>query len=149
VTGVIPPEAGARHDENRAETGPPGHLNDPLDMLGSANAPDVVMLNGPRLKVCDATFRKIGQTFFERFRNKSASTRDYIDVANEVSGRDYIDYIKSWISGATTPAHADQLELARSRTTGRCMPGLSWRWGVRRSPQAVVAPIAVHAPDIP
>lgn len=72
-------------------------------MLGSTNAPGVVMLDGLRLKVGDATFQKIEHTFFERFRNKSASTRDYIDVANEVSGHDYTDYIRSWIYGDTTP----------------------------------------------
>ncbi|MFF2925689.1 M1 family metallopeptidase [Streptomyces celluloflavus] len=89
--------------ENRSETGPPGRLKDPGDVLGSTNAPGVVMLYGLNRQVGDATFQKIEKTFFERFRHKTASTQDYINVANEVSGRDFSAYIKSWIYGAKTP----------------------------------------------
>lgn len=87
----------------RPETGPPGRLKDPLDVLGSTNAGGLVMLYGLRLKVGDTTFRKIEKTFFEKFRYRSASTQDYINVANQVSGRDFTSYIKSWIYAPTTP----------------------------------------------
>ncbi|MEV0277504.1 hypothetical protein AB0I22_14130 [Streptomyces sp. NPDC050610] len=89
--------------ENRSETGPPARLKDPGDVLGSTNAPGLLMLYGLNRQVGDATFQKIEKTFFERFRHKTASTQDYINVANEVSGRDFTAYIKSWIYGAKTP----------------------------------------------
>ncbi|MCB5909070.1 M1 family metallopeptidase [Streptomyces sp. SF28] len=91
--------------EKRPVAGPPGRLKDPGEVLGATNAPGVLMLHGLNRQVGDATFQKIEKTFFERFRNKTASTQDYINVANEVSGRDFSAYIKSWIYGAKTPPY--------------------------------------------
>ncbi|MBP2708559.1 M1 family metallopeptidase [Microbispora sp. RL4-1S] len=90
-------------EDTRGTTGPPGRLKDPLDVLGSTNAPGFLMLYGLRLKVGDATFRAIERTFFEKYRNKAASTQDFIDVANGVSHRDLTAYVRSWIYGAKTP----------------------------------------------
>lgn len=90
-------------EDNRGITGPPGRLKDPLDVLGSTNAPGFLMLHGLRLKVGDAAFRAIERAFFERYRHKAASTQDFIDVADEVSGRDLAPYIRSWIYGDKTP----------------------------------------------
>ncbi|WP_036333591.1 M1 family metallopeptidase [Microbispora sp. ATCC PTA-5024] len=89
--------------DTRGTTGPPGRLKDPLDLLGSTNAPGFLMLYGLRLKVGDATFRAIERTFFEKYRHKAASTQDFVDVANTVSHRDLTAYITSWIYGAETP----------------------------------------------
>ena len=89
--------------ETRPQSGPPGRLKNAMEVLGSTNAGGVLMLHGLHLKVGDAVFQKIEHTFFDRFRHKAATTQDYIDVANEVSGHDYTGYIKSWIYGAQTP----------------------------------------------
>ncbi|WP_438306757.1 M1 family metallopeptidase (plasmid) [Streptomyces sp. HUAS TT11] len=89
--------------DERPNMGAPGRLKEAGDVLGGTNAAGVVMLHGLRLQVGDATFSKIEKTFFDRFRHKNASTQDYIDVANEVSGRDLTKYVKSWIYGNKTP----------------------------------------------
>jgi aminopeptidase N len=89
--------------ENRATYGPPGRPADTLDVLGGTNAGGAVMLDGLNRMVGEKTFRAIESTFFEKFRNRSATTQDYIDVANAVSGKDFTEYINSWIYGKTTP----------------------------------------------
>ena len=89
--------------ENRATYGPPGRPADTLEVLGGTNAGGLLMLNDVNHVVGAKKFREIEHTFFERYRNKSASTQDYIDVANEVSGKDLTALIKSWIYGKTTP----------------------------------------------
>ncbi|GAA0960158.1 M1 family metallopeptidase [Kribbella koreensis] len=88
---------------NRPQYGPPGRPADTLDVLGGTNAGGAVMLYGLKKQVGAKTFRQIEHTFFERYRNKSATTQDYIDVANQVSGKDLTAYITSWIYGKTTP----------------------------------------------
>ncbi|MEU7154746.1 methyltransferase domain-containing protein, partial [Streptomyces sp. NPDC045456] len=62
-----------------------------------------LMLHGLRNQVGDSTFRRIEQSFFDRYRNKATSTQDYIDVADKVSGRDLAPYVKSWLYDAKTP----------------------------------------------
>lgn len=89
--------------EKRAEAGPAGRLKDPGEVLGATNAAGVVMLYGLNHAIGDATFQKIENAFFEEFRHKNASTQDYIDVVNQVSGKDFTDYINSWIYGKKTP----------------------------------------------
>ncbi|MFD9825048.1 M1 family metallopeptidase [Streptomyces violascens] len=89
--------------EVRPEVGPPGRLKNPGDVLGSTNAAGIVMLYGLNRKVGDATFQNIEKTFFEKFRHKNASTEDYINVVNKVTGKDFTSYIKEWVYGKKTP----------------------------------------------
>ncbi|MFI5710023.1 M1 family metallopeptidase [Kribbella sp. NPDC051620] len=89
--------------ENRPVYGPPGRPADTIDVLGGTNAGGAVMLYGLSKQVGPKTFRQIEHTFIERYRNKSATTQDYIDVANQVSGKDLTAYITSWIYAKTTP----------------------------------------------
>ncbi|WKK24249.1 M1 family metallopeptidase [Streptomyces olivoreticuli] len=89
--------------EERGEVGPPGRLKSPLYVLGSTNAAGAAMLYGLRQQVGEDTFRKIERKFFDTYRHKAAATQDYIDVVNEVTGRDFTGYIKSWIYGEKTP----------------------------------------------
>ncbi|CAM5515383.1 Aminopeptidase N (plasmid) [Streptomyces rimosus subsp. rimosus] len=92
------------HDaKERQESGPAGKLTSPSAVMFNTNAPGALMLHGLRNQVGDWTFRRIEQSFFDRYRNKAASTQDYIDVANKVSGRDLAPYIKSWLYDAKTP----------------------------------------------
>jgi aminopeptidase N len=92
--------------ESRAQSGPPNRPKEAIDALVGANNAGVLMLAGLRSQVGDATFKKIEQTFFDRFRGKNADTQDYIDVANEISGKDFTAYIKSWLYDEKTPPMA-------------------------------------------
>jgi len=88
---------------SRSQAGPMGHLNNQLGVLFDTDVPGQLMLTGLDTLVGDPTFRRIEQTFFDRYRDRDASTQDYIDVANQVSGRDLTQYLRAWIYGKTTP----------------------------------------------
>lgn len=60
------------------------------------------MLYGLNRAVGDATFQNIEKVFFEKFRHNNASTQDYINVVNKVSGKDFTAYINDWIYGKKT-----------------------------------------------
>ncbi|OKI00435.1 peptidase M1 [Streptomyces sp. CB02923] len=87
----------------RAAGGPPGRLKKATSLLFNTDAPGALLLYGLHHKVGDTTFRKIETTFFRTYQGRSASTQDYIDIANRVSGQDLTPYIKSWLYGKTTP----------------------------------------------
>jgi aminopeptidase N len=53
--------------------------------------------------VGDATFHRIEQTFYDEFRGRPASTQDYIDVANRVSGQNLDGFFHDWLYTTTTP----------------------------------------------
>ncbi|MFC0437819.1 M1 family metallopeptidase [Kutzneria buriramensis] len=86
----------------RASDGPPGRPKDTISVLGTTNSM-ALMLYGLRYQVGVDTFQRIERTFFERFRNRSAATQDYIDVANQVSGKDFTGYVKDWLYSDHTP----------------------------------------------
>lgn len=92
-----------RDAEQRASGGPAGRMKKAASLLFDSDAPGALMLYGLHHKVGDAAFKKIESTFFRTYQGRSASTQDYVDVANRVSGRDLAPYIKSWIYGKTTP----------------------------------------------
>jgi aminopeptidase N len=89
--------------QSRHDAGPMGHLNNQLAVLFDTDVPGQLMLTGLNTIVGEQTFRRIEQTFFDRYRDRNASTQDYIDTANEVSGRDLTQYFRAWIYGKTTP----------------------------------------------
>ncbi|GAA2796126.1 M1 family metallopeptidase [Crossiella cryophila] len=89
--------------KNRTTTGPAGHLKNPYSVLFDTNVPGQLTLEGLHTLVGPDTFHRIEQTFLDRYRHKSASTQDYITVANEISGRDLTDYFHNWLYGTTTP----------------------------------------------
>jgi aminopeptidase N len=96
----------ARYDfdgDKRVESGPPGKMKHARDVLVGTNTAGLLMLFGLREMVGKDTFRRIEKTFFAEFRGRSASTGDYIKVANRVSGKDLTGYINGWIYSATTP----------------------------------------------
>ncbi|MFI5611764.1 M1 family metallopeptidase [Amycolatopsis sp. NPDC051903] len=49
-------------------------------------------------------FDRIERTFFDRFQGRPAATQDYVDVAEQVSGRDLSGFFHDWLYGTTTPA---------------------------------------------
>ncbi|WP_328320498.1 M1 family metallopeptidase [Kribbella sp. NBC_00382] len=89
--------------QSRHDSGPMGRLNSQLAVLFDTDVPGQLMLTGLNSIVGEQTFRRIEQTFFDRYRDRSAGTQDYIDTANEVSGRDLTQYFCAWIYGKTTP----------------------------------------------
>jgi aminopeptidase N len=54
-------------------------------------------LHALRLEVGDEDFFKIMKTYFERYKNGNASTKDFIAVAEEVSGKDLADFFNGWL----------------------------------------------------
>jgi len=90
--------------EERPKYGPPGRPTDLNGILFGTNPGGAVTLYALRQKLGLKTFQQIEKTFFERFRNQAASTQDYIDVVNEVSGQDLTAFVREWIYGAKTPA---------------------------------------------
>ncbi|NOL39098.1 M1 family metallopeptidase [Kribbella sandramycini] len=87
----------------RPKYGPPGRQQDLPGLLAGTNPGGAVMLYGLRQQLGAKTFQQIERTFFLRHRHQAATTQDYIDVANDVSGRDLTAYITGWIYGTETP----------------------------------------------
>jgi aminopeptidase N len=50
------------------------------------------------------TFAQIERTFLQRFRNRSASTDDYIEVASLVAKRDMRPFLVAWLASETLPS---------------------------------------------
>nr|WP_203950358.1 hypothetical protein [Microbispora rosea] len=87
-------------------------------MLTGGNNGGLLMLAGLRRLVGDSVFKKIEQTFYDRYRGRSATTRDYIDVANRVSGRDLTSYIEGWLYGAKVPPMPGHPDWTRTTAPG-------------------------------
>lgn len=51
----------------------------------------------------DDTFFSIIQTYQERFANSSASTEDFIAIAEEISGEDLSDFFNAWLYQSVRP----------------------------------------------
>ena len=60
-------------------------------------------LHALRLTVGDETFAAILRTYLARFGGKSATTEDFIGVANEVSGQDLTSFFRSWLGPGPLP----------------------------------------------
>jgi aminopeptidase N len=60
-------------------------------------------LQALRVTVGDEAFFKLLQTYTDRFRDKSASTADFVRVAEEISGRDLGPLFQTWLYDPATP----------------------------------------------
>ena len=60
-------------------------------------------LHALRLTVGDEAFFATLQTYFERYTGSTATTDDFIAVAEEVSGQDLDDLFSAWLYGDTIP----------------------------------------------
>ncbi|MFC0433449.1 M1 family metallopeptidase [Kutzneria buriramensis] len=54
-------------------------------------------------KVGDQVFRRIIDTYLDRYRDGSATSADFIRVATQVSGQDLGPFLHDWLYGSTTP----------------------------------------------
>ncbi len=50
-----------------------------------------------RKELSDAVFWKSLSTFYERFKNKNALTEDYLEVVEELSGKEFDEFFNQWL----------------------------------------------------
>jgi aminopeptidase N len=91
------------NDSQLAGGGPIADLSSPIGVLFNTDAAGALTLYALRNLVGADTFRRIEQTFFDRYRNRSATTADYVEVANRVSGRDLTGFFHDWLYTTRTP----------------------------------------------
>jgi hypothetical protein len=64
-----------------------------------------------------ATFQRIERTWVQRYRDKSASTADFIALASQVSGRDLSGFLRDWLF-----RHQDTADAGAPRLDGQPGP---------------------------
>jgi aminopeptidase N len=79
-------------------SGEPNALFSPQAYYGGA-----LVLYALRQEVGDATFQRIERTWVSRYRDKSPSTGDFIDLASQVAHRDLGPFLHAWLYDAKTP----------------------------------------------
>lgn len=62
-----------------------------------------LLLYSLRREVDNEAFFVIPQAFLSRYRYTNASTFDFIDTANEISGRDLNEFFDSWLNQTDLP----------------------------------------------
>lgn len=87
-------------DRDRGTTGHPNGANLFGRQVYNGGA---IVLHALRREVGDDTFFAILQTWFTRFRYKSAGTEDFTAVASEVAQHDLGPFLSVWLDGATLP----------------------------------------------
>jgi aminopeptidase N len=60
-------------------------------------------LHALRLTVGDEVFARILRTYLARFGGTTATTEDFIGIANEVSGQDLTSFFRSWLGPGPLP----------------------------------------------
>jgi aminopeptidase N len=60
-------------------------------------------LHALRLEVGDATFAEILRTYLDRFGGKTATTEDFVRVANQVAGRNLTPFLRPWLGPGPLP----------------------------------------------
>jgi len=68
-----------------------------------AYAGGALVLYALRQKVGDPTFRRIERAWVSRYQGRSASTRDFIRLASNVSGRPLGGFLRAWLYRTATP----------------------------------------------
>ncbi|HEV7932037.1 MAG TPA: M1 family metallopeptidase [Actinomadura sp.] len=62
-----------------------------------------VVLYALHQKVGDARFQRIVQAYFDRYRDGSASSADFVAVARNIGGQELATFLNDWLYGAKTP----------------------------------------------
>ena len=83
---------------------PPGHPAANNLFNGGVYYRGGLTLHALRLKVGDEVFFKILRTYAERYKFGNATTADFIQVANEVSGEDLDDLFNAWLYDEKLPS---------------------------------------------
>jgi aminopeptidase N len=62
-----------------------------------------LVLHALRAEVGDTTFFEILHTYLERFGGATASTADFVELANEIADRDLDDLFDKWLGTGQFP----------------------------------------------
>jgi aminopeptidase N len=92
----------ARAAEERESFGPPGAPKAHNVLMGT-NSLGALTLYALYQQLGPTTFHAVEQAFLDRYRDRSATTQDYIDTVNDVSGQDLTGMLNAWLYGPTTP----------------------------------------------
>jgi aminopeptidase N len=93
-------------DELRAEDGPVGRplSGDPSQLFSvQVYWGGALVLYALREQIGDAAFQRLERTWVSRYRNRVASTQDFIALASQISGQDLQGFLDAWLYGTTTP----------------------------------------------
>ncbi|WP_148611797.1 M1 family metallopeptidase [Nocardioides rubriscoriae] len=106
---------------------PAAGFTDPADLFGSqVYARGAIALEALRSSLGDAVFTEVMRTWIETYGGSSATTAQFIALAESVSGYDLTDFFQTWVYGTTKPAAwpvAYELSLASSPATGATVGG--------------------------
>jgi aminopeptidase N len=94
----------AHGDEWRAEFGPVARPAS-ADTLFSLNVyhGGALVLYALREVIGERAFARLERAWADRYRGRSASTEDFIELASRVAGRDLTAFLEDWLYGTTTP----------------------------------------------
>ncbi|QOV33917.1 M1 family metallopeptidase [Streptomyces ferrugineus] len=93
----------ARGDQWRHDWGPVAAPNAENLFESQRYLGGVLVLYALRNLVGEVAFNALERAFLARHRDSSASTRDYITVASEVTGQDLSGFLRDWLYGTKTP----------------------------------------------
>ncbi|WP_210408226.1 M1 family metallopeptidase [Allokutzneria sp. NRRL B-24872] len=96
-------EIHSQHDSWRSTYGPPAKPTEPKLFSRMVYDGSALVLYALRQKVGAATFEKIERAWVAQYRDKAASTADYIALASRESGTDLTAFLRSWLYDAKTP----------------------------------------------
>ncbi|MET9409328.1 M1 family metallopeptidase [Streptomyces sp. NPDC002935] len=93
----------ASHDQWRHDYGAPAEPTEPNLFKRMRYDGSALVLYALREKVGEETFGKIERAWVTKYRGRTASTRDYIDLASKVAGQELDGFLRPWLYGAKTP----------------------------------------------
>jgi aminopeptidase N len=96
----------AQGDQYRAQYGPvarPSHSDVFTLFSDNVYGGGALVLYALRQKVGAATFARIERAWVHVYRDRSASTADFIALASRASGRDLRSFLGAWLYGTKTP----------------------------------------------
>lgn len=91
-------------DQWRAQFGPVGQpvSADTLDSLNVYHG-GALVLYALREKIGEAAFQRLERRWVHRYRDRSATTADFIALASRVAGRDLTTFLRAWLYDVKTP----------------------------------------------
>jgi aminopeptidase N len=92
------------NDSQLAFSGPVARLDSAAGVLFDTDVEGALTPYALHHLVGEATFHRIEQTYYDTYRGRSATTADYVAVAERVSGRDLTAFFHGWLYSTTTPA---------------------------------------------
>ena len=92
---------------------PPGDPSADTLFSGSVYQRGALTLHALRLEVGDETFFEILKTYAERFKYSNATTQDFIDIVEEISGQELSEFFDGWLYQDDIP-DIPELDLYRA-----------------------------------